>query len=60
MDLDEDSSSPLIAGQCDLLGGMDVIDQDDHSYYMGGVNNRCGLGEQVLRPHAITVLIQST
>jgi hypothetical protein len=33
----------------DLLGGMDVIDQEDHSYYMGGVNNGCGLGEQALR-----------
>ena len=45
MDLDRDSSYPLIARQCDLLGGIDVIDQEDHSYYMGDVNNGCGLGE---------------
>ena len=48
MDEDEDSGYPLIAGQSDLLGGMDVIDKEDHSYYMGGVNNGSGLGEQVL------------
>jgi len=60
MDLDEDSGYPLIAGQRDLLGGMDVIDQEDRSYYMGGVNNGCGLGEQMLRLHAIVVLIYST
>ena len=35
MDLDKDSGYPLIAGQSDLLGGMDVIDQEDYSYYMG-------------------------
>jgi len=39
MDEDEDSGYPLIPGQRDLLGGTD---------YMGGVNNGCGLGEQVL------------
>jgi hypothetical protein len=60
MDLDKDSGYPLIAGQRDLLGGMDVIDQEDRSYYMGGVNNGCGLGEQMLRLHAIVVLIYST
>ena len=48
MDEDKDSGYPLIAGQSDLLGGMDVIDKEDHSYYMGGVNNGSGLGEQVL------------
>ena len=40
-----------------MLGGMGIIDQEDYSYYMGGENNRCGLGEQVLRLHAIVVLI---
>ena len=48
MDEDKDSGYPLIAGQSDLLGGMDVIDKEDHSYYMGGVNNGSDLGEQVL------------
>jgi len=57
MDLDGDSSYPLIARQHDLLGGMDVIDQEDHSYYMGGVNNGCGLGEQALR---WWVIVEST
>jgi len=48
MDLDGEglTSYPLIAGQRDLLGGIDVVDREDGSYYMGGVNNGCGLGEE--------------
>jgi hypothetical protein len=59
MDSDEDSGCPLIAGQSDLLGGMDEEDEEDGSYYMGGVNNGRGLGEQEFTASNLSTLIRS-